>query len=159
MVNQRCLGRGTFVIAMGLTRTVVFAILAACGSQASQSAGTGDTSAAAEAAAPAPKTTFTEVYDQVLNGSCLGCHSGIVGQFSGLDLSTRATAYANTVNQTASRCSGQTLVMPGHAETSLLYLKLTSPPCGSLMPPNGASLPQSSIDLVKTWIDEGAPND
>jgi hypothetical protein len=27
------------------------------------------------------------------------------------------------------------------------------------MPPNGPALPQASIDLIKSWIDEGAPND
>jgi hypothetical protein len=27
------------------------------------------------------------------------------------------------------------------------------------MPPNAAALPRASIDLIKNWIDEGAPND
>ncbi len=147
-------------MAPGLARTVVLAILTACGSQGSEPVAVdGGTPAAVSGEAPAAKVTFTEVYDQVLNGSCLNCHTGIIGQFDGLDIGTMATAYANTVNKSSSRCAGETLVVPGHAESSLLYLKVTSPACGSRMPQNAPALPQSRIDLIKTWIDEGAPND
>jgi hypothetical protein len=159
MIDDRRMAPGPLATATGLALTVVLAILTACGSQASEPLAVNGTTPAADGAAPPAKVTFTEVYDQVLNGSCLSCHTGFIGQFDGLDMSTKATAYANTVNKSSSRCASETLVVPGHAESSLLYLKVTSPPCGSLMPQNAPALPQSSLDLIKTWIDEGAPND
>ncbi len=159
MIDDRRMAPGPLATATGLALTVVLAILIACGSQASEPVAVNGRTPAAEGAAPPANVTFTEVYDQVLNGSCMSCHTGIIGQFDGLDMSTKATAYANTVNKSSSRCTRETLVVPGHAESSLLYLKVTSPPCGSLMPQNAPALPQSSIDLIKTWIDEGAPND
>jgi hypothetical protein len=159
MIDDGRMVPGPLATATGLALTVVLAILTACGSQASEPLAVNGRTPAADGAAPPAKVTFTEVYDQVLNGSCLSCHTGIIGQFDGLDMSTKATAYANTVNKSSSRCAPETLVVPGHAESSLLYLKVTSPPCGSLMPQNAPALPQSSLDLIKTWIDEGAPND
>jgi hypothetical protein len=143
----------------GLECTAILAILTACGAQAPESAVDGGTASATAEGTPAAKVTFTEVYDQVLKGSCLNCHTGFIGQFTGLDLSTPATAFANMVNKSSSRCGGQALVAPGHADSSLLYLKVTSPSCGSRMPPNAAALPRARIDLIKNWIDEGAPND
>jgi hypothetical protein len=103
--------------------------------------------------------TFTEVYSTVLQ-SCKSCHAGLLAQFIGLDMGTQASAYKNVVGvHGTGSCSGQTLVERGSATTSLLYEKLTNPPCGSMMPQNSPPLPQASIDLVKSWIDEGAPND
>ena len=138
---------------------MIWAGLNACGAQAPDPAVDGGLPSAVAEGAPAAKVTFTEVYDQVFKGSCLNCHTGFLGQFVGLDLSTQATAYTNMVNKGSARCGGETLVAPGHADSSLLYLKVTSPSCGSRMPPNAAALPRASIDLIKNWIDEGAPND
>jgi hypothetical protein len=121
--------------------------LAACGSSSDSAGGS---------ASPA-QVTFTEVYAKVLK-PCTSCHAGFVGQFDGLDVSTQATAYKNLVRVSASRCSG-TLVIPKSAASSVLYEKITNPTCGSLMPQNAPALSQTEIDLVKNWIDEGAPND
>jgi hypothetical protein len=90
---------------------------------------------------------------------CTSCHAGLIAQFIGLDMGTQATAYMNLVGkQGTGSCAGKALVVKGSAATSLLYEKLTSPPCGSLMPQNSPPLSQASLDLVKTWIDEGAPD-
>jgi hypothetical protein len=159
MVHDRRM-QGHFGQSTGLAYAAVLAILTACGSGGSEpGAGASGAPATTDGAATIAKVTFTEVYDQVFKGSCLNCHTGFIGQFNGLDVSTQSAAYANMVNKSSSRCRGETLVVPGHAGSSLLYLKVTSPPCGSLMPQNGPALPQSSIDLIKNWIDEGAPND
>ncbi len=134
---------------LGLAGALSLALVAACGSQspeASKAAGGGD----------AGRVTFTEVYGTVLK-SCTSCHAGLVAQFIGLDMGTQATAYGNLVGaQGSGSCGGRSLVVRGSAATSLLYEKVTSPPCGSLMPQNAPPLPQASIDLLKTWIDEGA---
>jgi hypothetical protein len=141
----------------GLAWAAALAALTACGSQAAEPAAVDGGSL--DGGATGAKVTFTEIYAQVFKGSCLNCHTGFIGQFDGLDMSTQATAYSNMVNKSSTRCRGETLVVPGHAESSLLYLKVTSPPCGSLMPQNAPALSQVSIDLIKKWIDEGAPND
>ena len=124
--------------------------LAACGSSSQDGA-------AGDAGGAAPKVTFTEVYGKVLT-SCTSCHAGFIGQIDGLDMSTQATAYKNLVGVSASRCSG-TLVVPKDAATSVLYQKVTSPPCGSLMPQNAPPLTSTQVDLLKNWIDEGALDD
>lgn len=49
--------------------------------------------------------------------------------------------------------------MAKDAASSVLYQKITSPKCGNLRPENAPSLDQADVDLVKNWIDEGAPND
>ena len=122
----------------------------ACGSQAQEGTGT-------DAGGAEPKVTFTEAYSKVL-ASCTSCHAGFIGQIDGLDMSTQATAYKNLVGVRASRCGG-TLVVPKNAAGSVLYQKVTSPPCGSLMPQNAPPLSATQIGLLKDWIDEGALND
>jgi hypothetical protein len=133
----------------GLARAVSMSFLVACGSQALQ--------AEHDAGDAPPRVTFTEVYATVLKG-CTGCHAGLIGQIDGLDMSTQSTAYTNLVDVRASRCGG-TLVVPKSSATSVLYEKVTNPPCGSLMPQNAPPLAQADIDLLKNWIDQGALND
>src|ERR1035438_8849112 len=109
MIDDGRMAPGPLATATGLALTVVLAILSACGSQASEPLPVNGRTPAADGAAPPARVTFTEVYDQVLNSSCPGCHTGIIGQFTGLDMSTKATAYANTVNKSSSRCAPETL--------------------------------------------------
>jgi hypothetical protein len=84
-----------------------------------------------------------------------------------LDMSTEPTAYANLVGVKAKGLGACSLskwirVVPGSAQTSLLYEKVESgltrlnPPCGDSMPDNGMTLSQAQVDLIQTWIDEGA---
>jgi hypothetical protein len=89
------------------------------------------------------------------------CH-GAAGTF--LDLSAKGVGYASLVNVPASgrACadSGLQRVEPGHPEASLLYLKVTTPPCGDKMPLNGAAavLDSSEIAQIVAWVEAGAPN-
>ena len=46
--------------------------------------------------------------------------------------------------------------MPGDAEASLLYERLTTEDPIRKMPPTGLSLSDEQIDLVRQWIDGGA---
>jgi polyvinyl alcohol dehydrogenase (cytochrome) len=117
-------------------------------------AGTGD--AGGEA-------TFTAVYTQVLVGggcSATFCHGANTGNFT---ISTQPETYAALVGVAASgplcSSSGMTRVVPGDPDASLLYNKLTArpPACGQEMPP-AAMLPQAQLDLVRSWIAAGAPN-
>ena len=56
--------------------------------------------------------------------------------------------------------TGMMLVVPGDPDNSLLYLKLTTAPCGDAMPPTGSgALPADAIELVRQWILAGAKKD
>jgi hypothetical protein len=114
--------------------------------------------------APTYAPTFSAIYDEILAQSCAlaFCHAG--ADF--LTITGKDQAYGALVNAPAKgpQCasSGLKLVDPGHPETSLLYLKVTSPPCGSKMPllygDASGSLDPMQIDQIRTWIEAGAPN-
>jgi hypothetical protein len=108
--------------------------------------------------------TFSAVYAQVLEPNCAltFCHAG-TGDF--LQLSSMAVGYASLVDASAQGpdCAktGLKRVDPGHPETSLLYLKITNPPCGSKMPlyyDNSGMLQPADIDQIEQWITLGALN-
>jgi outer membrane protein assembly factor BamB len=100
--------------------------------------------------------TYNQDVKPILDGKCIGCHKqGGTAGFSPL------TSYDEVVNGTArgSSCQGtqnSNYVVPGNPDSSLLYLKITNPPCGGKMP-LGGSLSQSEIDTIKNWISAGAP--
>ncbi len=113
-----------------------------------------DRAAGACVAAP----TFTEVY-AFLSRDCVGsCHDA--GADGGLDLSSRAVAYAGLVGVTAA-CGGgaSTRVIPYDPAASLLWRKLTRVDlCGSRMPPAGPPSSVSDVRRVESWIAAGAPD-
>jgi hypothetical protein len=113
-------------------------------------------------------TRFSQVYSTIISSRCLPCHSVGTGATAGmLDMSSEQTAYSNLVGVKAKgvggcSASGLTRVIPGSAQTSLLYEKVKSkltqgnPPCGDSMPDDATTLSQAQVDLIETWIDEGA---
>jgi hypothetical protein len=105
--------------------------------------------------------TFTELHAQVLGPSCAvsGCHLGAGAPF-GLDLAS-GVAYGNLVNAASGEVPSLLRVAPGNASDSYLIRKLEGTPgiVGVRMPFGGPYLPQSTIDRIRAWIDNGAPND
>ena len=108
--------------------------------------------------------TYTAVYEQVLEPNCAlpFCHAGS-GDY--LQLASMAVGYASLVDAAAQGpdCAklGLNRVDPGHPETSLLYLKITNPPCGAKMPRfygDGGSLEPADIQQIEQWITLGALN-
>jgi hypothetical protein len=92
----------------------------------------------------------------VFDNECTQCHS-TSGQLGGLDL--ESDPYAAIVSQPAAADAALTLVTPGDAEASFLYLKLLSePPAGGVMPP-GSALDAATIEIVRAWIADGATQD
>lgn len=93
--------------------------------------------------------------EQVLAASCqnAGCH-GAGAAAVGLDLET--DAYSLLVGPT-SPIYGDPYVVPGDAAGSFLYQKIagTQGSAGGRMPLAGA-LPDTAIDHVGAWIDDGA---
>jgi hypothetical protein len=107
--------------------------------------------------------TFQSVYDSVLKGSCVSCHTagGPFTAMTPLDFSSPAAAYASLAKDasTTAMCGGRgKLVVPGSCKTSLLYLKLQPAPvvCGQPMPLGGTPVAPASVQALCDWIDAGA---
>ena len=111
--------------------------------------------------------TFTQVYG-IISQRCAPCHTsaGQIGITMGhLDMTSKASAYANLVNADAAgvSCSGKgTRVVPGAEDDSIMYLKVSlddPTPCGSKMPLGGPALSQDESDTIESWIHDGAKTD
>ena len=85
---------------------------------------------------------YTTEIQPIFDNNCATCH--IPGYSGGLNLSN----YQNLMS------TG--VVVPGDYQSSLLYVRIILPESAAGdMPPNG-SLTQGEIDLIATWIEEGA---
>jgi hypothetical protein len=112
--------------------------------------------------------TYTAVWFEILVPNCANsfCHGGNDNSFI---LSTKEASYRSPTGLLdapagGSACakSGLLHVDPGHPESSLLYLKLTDPPCGVRMPNLPGSLGRldpRDIEQVRSWIELGARDD
>ena len=114
--------------------------------------------------------TFTQVYAVMFPlgtpGQCNYCHDRPANNLSNgmLDMgSTRAAAYAALVgpSSTSALCGTRgRLVVPGDPGASLLYLKVqAAPPCGDRMPQGATALGAAQVEMIRSWIAAGAPND
>lgn len=92
-----------------------------------------------------PSGVFLADVLEIVDTECIGCHAGLTAE-AGLDLSTD---FCGTV------LDGR-IVAPGSPELSLMVQRMRSP--SEPMPPSGA-LPQSQQDVVRLWIEDGAPCD
>jgi hypothetical protein len=78
---------------------------------------------------------------------CDGCHGGNGGLF------------VQTVAQLLQGGSHGPAIVPGKADSSNLIKKLSpNPPFGDRMPQGGPYLPDSTIQIIRTWINQGAKN-
>ena len=106
--------------------------------------------------APEGPATLERVQTTVFDVSCAssGCHGGSAWP----DLSA-GQAYGNIVNMESTR--GFPLVYPGLPDSSYLYLKLLpdAPISGGRMPLGGPYLDAASLEIVRAWIEGGAPAD
>ncbi len=108
------------------------------------------------------QVSFSEDIQPMLKASCAGCHSG----FSEGEAATglNVTNYADLMQGTRLG----PVVVPGSAASSTLYLVIAGETAPEIqMPPHheaslaegrGAPLTDKQIELVKTWIDQGAPD-
>ena len=105
--------------------------------------------------------TFTAVQQQIFSQSCAfsGCHGGD-SPAEGMSLAS-GNSFAAIVNVRSSQMSNLDRIEPSDPDNSYLYLKVIgdSSISGSRMPRGGAALSQDLIDLLRDWIERGAPND
>ncbi len=106
----------------------------------------------------APASLATDVAP-ILTQRCVMCHIAGAAQ-GGLDLYTNLWGAIVNVKSTQ---SGLDLVEPGDPDKSYLYLKLTGAQLsaggsGEQMPFQAGQLDAGQLELIRSWIAQGAPN-
>lgn len=92
--------------------------------------------------------------------SVAGCHSGPPGPHlpSGMDLSSANASFGSLINIASIEEPTIPRVAVGDADNSYVIQKLEGTAAqGSQMPQGGPFLDQATIDVVRAWIDSGAP--
>lgn len=113
--------------------------------------------------------TLSAIQSQIFTPSCAtqNCHvstkvgpNKVIAPQAGLDLAA-GNAFGSLVNVASSTCGGKMRVAPGDVASSYLMNKLTGVGMcsGSQMPKVGTSLPAAELDMVRSWICNGAAND
>ena len=87
----------------------------------------------------------------ILNKRCISCHGG-VRQNGGFNLLTRDLAMAPTE-------SGQAAIVPGSAKKSGMFHRITAEDPDIRMPLDQAPLPAEEVEILRKWINDGAPWD
>jgi hypothetical protein len=95
---------------------------------------------------PTPDVSFmNQVVPFFINYGCDGCHGGN----GGLEVQTVAQLLQGGIHGPA--------IVAGKADSSIMVKKLSaSPPFGDRMPRGGPYLADSTIQILKTWINQGA---
>jgi hypothetical protein len=99
---------------------------------------------------------FQSIQDNVFTPLCTTCHTGAAAPL-GLRLD-ESSSYAMLVNAPSTEVPSLRRVNPGQPESSYLIQKLEGRAAvGGRMPLNQPPLPQETIDLIRQWIANGAP--
>jgi|AP95_1055475.scaffolds.fasta_scaffold00408_2 hypothetical protein len=98
--------------------------------------------------------SYSAQIQPIFSASCGGSSCHIPGPRNGVSLENYAAVVASAGSQYLSL-----VVLPGNAAESPLIDKLGgAPQFGQQMPDGGASLSLAQVQLIATWIDEGAQN-
>jgi methionine-rich copper-binding protein CopC len=100
---------------------------------------------------------FQSIQDNVFTPICSPCHSG-GGAPEGLMLDA-AHSYNLLVGIASAEVPSLQRVKPGDPDSSYIIIKLTNGPgiVGAQMPRGEPPLPQPTIDAIRQWITNGAP--
>lgn len=85
-----------------------------------------------------------------------GCHTNASGQQPLTQYQTLVTA--NEYSRNLPFCSAGLLVKSGDPDSSVLMKTLTGTDCGAQMPPGGPFIGTEQLAMIRTWIENGAPN-
>jgi ankyrin repeat protein len=96
--------------------------------------------------AQTPKVDFARDIQPLFQKHCISCH-GPDQQSRGLRLDQRSSAMEGR---------GSVRLGPGNAAASMVYLRTAGTKYGPQMPLGGAPLKPAEIELIRTWIDQGA---
>ena len=105
--------------------------------------------------------TLTQLQTQIFTPRCSGCHTGPTsGNLpSGMNL-TAGNTHTSVVNVASIEVPTLDRIEPGDPDNSYLIRKLEGGPgiTGSRMPLGGPFLDQPTIDMVRQWITDDAPD-
>jgi predicted small lipoprotein YifL len=102
--------------------------------------------------------TLASIQDNVFTVTCAvsGCHGGASAQF-GLRLDP-GFSYGNLINVPSPRDSSLIRVVPGDPDASFLIQKLDgTQTLGERMPDGGPYLTTATVNVIRKWIEDGAP--
>lgn len=110
--------------------------------------------------------TLTQLQTQIFTPICSVCHTGGGTILPAIQNLTAGNTFANIVNVASIEVPTLLRIKPNDAANSYLVQKILGSPgiMGSRMPKgcgtagNPACLDQATIDLVKTWVSQGALN-
>lgn len=132
--------------------------LAACGGGSGEGLDANGQALPTGGGAPTLVPTLASIQVNVFSVSCAisGCHGGGTVQ-QGLRLDPGFSA-ANLINVASPQDATLIRVIPGNPSGSFLIQKLEgTQTVGILMPAFSPPLPQATIDVIRQWIQNGAP--
>ena len=97
---------------------------------------------------PSNEVGFNADIRPILNDKCLSCHGG-VKQSGGFNMISREDALKPLE-------SGEPALIPGNAEESILFQRITHPDPQERMPLDHPPLADEEIKLIKKWLNDGA---
>jgi mono/diheme cytochrome c family protein len=109
----------------------------------------------------AAMVTLTQIQNEVFTPVCSACHTGPTGNIlpTGMNLSSTADSFAALVGVASIQVPALDRVEAGNPDDSYLIQKLEgTQTVGERMPQGGPFLDQETIDTVRQWITDGAPN-
>ena len=106
--------------------------------------------------------SLTSIQNNIFMPTCsvAGCHSGPPGPNlpSGMDLSSTGASFSSLINIASILVPTTLRIAVGDADNSYLIHKLEGTAAvGARMPKDGPFLDQATIDVIRLWIDSGAP--
>ena len=99
-------------------------------------------------ASPRQQVDYSTQVKPILNKNCIACHGGVKKQ-GGFSLLFREEALGKTE-------SGKPAIVPGHPEQSSFIQRLHSQDPEEKMPYKRPALSEDEINLLTTWVKEGA---
>jgi len=111
------------------------------------------------AGCPTTPATMEAVQEDVFTLSCAfsTCHGDAAE--AELALTDEATSASELINVAAFELAGETRVIPGDPDNSLLYKVLLADVDVVRQMPVNSSVTDAQADLVRRWIEDGAPTD
>ncbi|MDP9090940.1 MAG: TIGR03118 family protein [Pseudomonadota bacterium] len=111
------------------------------------------------------QVTLTQLQQQIFTPICSSCHTGMGAALPGVQNLTAGNTFSNIVNVPSIEQPSLLRIKPSDPTNSYLVQKIEGAPgiSGSRMPLGCGSatnpcLDQATIDLVKTWVSQGALN-
>lgn len=161
MLRSSCAGRSNGRLVCLLQAGLAFGVAGCAGGGGLYSTSSdGPVGGSSDGPAEGEPVSFANHIQPILTVKCTDCHiPGGLADLAGIELKlTEDVSYALLVDQPSVQDPSLTLVVPGDAESSLLYLKISSdnPPVGLRMPEFAPALSQGDQTLIRDWIDQGA---